>query len=232
VGTLPDLTIVPGADGRGGGGVRWAVSVDVVVLGDGGNVDDAVALAAYVALRDARVPRTTVVDDDDQAPPTFDVDPDVDHALPLDRSRLCVASTAWVIAGKIVVDPTAEEEACADSAVTVRVGADGVVRGVFKREGGALGLATFSACVATAATVARQFMEAAEAELAGAHPHGAPPAAASAELIRSRDAAGRGEDGAADDDELDDFKPDEPYGGGGFVRVGTRVMLSRRQQPA
>ena len=215
--------MVPDRDGRGGG-VRWAVSVDVVVLGDGGNLDDAVALAAYLALRDARVPKTTLVEDgDERAPPTFDVDPDVSHALAVDASRFCLAATAWVVAGKVLVDPTTEEEACADAAVTVRVGADGLVHGIYKREGGALDPATFAACVATAATVARQFMQAAEAELARAATASDPTRA---EVIRAKPASSGV--GNHDDEDEDEDAGEQAYGGGGAVRIGTRVMLSRR----
>ena len=198
-GTLPDLVIIPPT--KTSPGLFWGVVLDVVVLADGGDVADAVALASHLALRDTRVPKTTLVQDP-EGPTTFELDPEVSRATWLDPSQLCLSATVHVVGEQVIVDASAEEEACADTSVTVRVGRDGAIRSVNKREGGALSPELLTRCISTAATVARELVVAVEAQWSA------------------------GSIAGPSDSDVAALGP--VHDGGASLSLGTRVTVSRR----
>lgn len=115
----------------------WAVCVDVVCVSYDGNMADAALLALVAALRDVRVPKPVVADDG-----AVTIDPRAcypgAHAAQGNRHssllstprcagectrlsvrRACAALTCCVVAGTLVVDPTAFEEEVAETSLTV-----------------------------------------------------------------------------------------------------------------
>jgi len=130
--------------------VKWLAFVDCVVFGDGGNLQDAISLGCYCALRDARIPETIVNEEDTD----FDVNPDFGSATRLSFSSFSLTSTIWLVSGQLLVDPTSEEEVCAHCAICINFDRSGNVRSVVKTAGGG----TFpSSKLPQAMTLARTF---------------------------------------------------------------------------
>lgn len=89
----------------------WMVSTDIHVLNDGGNLIDAGALAAVIALKNCKIPK-------------LDEDGDPDYSkkegkLPL--KGIPLTTTVAKIDGKLLLDPSIEEEHVADCKLTVTV---------------------------------------------------------------------------------------------------------------
>nr|WP_304364485.1 exosome complex protein Rrp42 [Methanosarcina sp. KYL-1] len=95
----------------------WIVFIDVHVLNDEGNIIDASCLAAIAALM------TTMV-------------PNKQHGLgedvPLAMKEMPVGVTLAKIGGKLMVDPSLDEEAVCESKLTVVSSSDGSVNGMQK----------------------------------------------------------------------------------------------------
>jgi exosome complex component RRP42 len=100
---LEELVIKPGEE-------VWAVFIDVDVLDHDGNLIDASALAALAALLDVKPP-----EDEAWTLPTF----------PLRRKPIAI--TLGKIDGKLVVDPSLEEEQVMDARLTVVTTEDGSI---------------------------------------------------------------------------------------------------------
>ena len=89
----------------------WLVFVDIAPLNDDGNLFDAAALAAAVALKNARFPK---VEDG-----KVNYRELTEKKLPL--SKLPVSVTVHKLGNHLLVDPTPEEEEAADARLTVAV---------------------------------------------------------------------------------------------------------------
>lgn len=103
----------------------WRLYVDIYVLNHDGNLFDASMLAAMAALLSARLPAAVKTED----------------GYRVDRSRFTglvpinhrvVTVTIAKIAGKLLVDPTYEEEQVADTRLVVAVSEDGRIAGMQK----------------------------------------------------------------------------------------------------
>ena len=99
----------------------WRVFVDCVVLEAGGSLLDALVLAATVALRSTRFPKLRLVQG--EFPGDMDVELDDDEAASQQFAvePLPVCLTFTQLAGASIVDASAEEEAVADSSVTIAI---------------------------------------------------------------------------------------------------------------
>ena len=108
------------------GKLAWAVHLDVVCLNHDGNVVDASLKAAVAALRNLRLPAVTVTSDENDAvaEDVVSVDAESRSRSPLRMGALPVGCTVVEFAGRLLVDPTAEEEEVATSGVTVVVDSD------------------------------------------------------------------------------------------------------------
>ncbi|MEM4245599.1 MAG: exosome complex protein Rrp42 [Candidatus Nanoarchaeia archaeon] len=89
----------------------WLIFIDIYPINDAGNLFDAAALAAFAAVKDARFPKY-----DEQLDKVV-YDERTDKKLPLEN--LPVACTVIKINGKLLVDPTTEEEQAMDARLTV-----------------------------------------------------------------------------------------------------------------
>ncbi|KAF8072975.1 EXOSC7 [Scenedesmus sp. PABB004] len=126
---LAALCLLPGK-------VAWVVYVDALVLNDGGNVLDALSIAARAALGLTRVYKVELTMDEGE-------DPEVElsgerEAAPLDVSAVPVIVTVSQVGARSVVDLSLEEEPCAAAALSVAVNSAARVVGVTKSGAGGL----------------------------------------------------------------------------------------------
>lgn len=89
----------------------WFVIVDIITLNDDGNLFDAAGLAVVAALKSAKFP---VVDQETGA---IDYKQKTDQSLPLTKEPISV--TVYKVNGKLLVDPTHQEEDAYDARLTV-----------------------------------------------------------------------------------------------------------------
>jgi len=101
---MKKLCVVPGEK-------AWFVSVDIITINDAGNLFDTAGLAVLAALKTAKYP---VVDQETGA---INYKEKTNKSLPLTKEPLSV--TVYKINGKLLVDPTVEEEKTADARLTV-----------------------------------------------------------------------------------------------------------------
>ncbi len=100
----------------------WIVFIDMHILDHDGNLFDAASLAALSALSCAKVPAAKH-------------DLGEDYPLPLTcRPLTC---TSALVNGKLLVDPTYEEEQVMEGRITVSTDDDNIVRAMQKGHGGA-----------------------------------------------------------------------------------------------
>jgi exosome complex component RRP42 len=129
---LASLAILPGH-------AVWVVHVDALVLDFGGNLLDALALAARGALWDARMPRVVVEEEGAQqpagsVPAAFEVE-DAETQLVPGRQGIPLCVTLSLVGGAYVLDASPLEEACAGFKVTFAiapVGPDYQIVGMLK----------------------------------------------------------------------------------------------------
>jgi exosome complex component RRP42 len=93
----------------------WSIFIDLATLNDDGNLIDACALAATLALLTARFP---VYDEEKD---TISYGEFTDKKLPLDMDKMPLTTTFFKIADKIFVDPTREEEDVSEGRLTIEV---------------------------------------------------------------------------------------------------------------
>eukprot|EP00882_Tetradesmus_deserticola_P005713 GHRQ01006015.1.p1 GENE.GHRQ01006015.1~~GHRQ01006015.1.p1 ORF type:complete len:283 (+),score=101.25 GHRQ01006015.1:153-1001(+) len=120
---LAALCLVPGK-------TCWLVYVDALVLNDGGNVLDALSIAARAALALTRVYKVEVsMNEDDE--PEVELSGEREGA-PLDASNVPVIVTVSQVGNRSVVDLAAEEEPCASACLHVAVNSKARVVGMTK----------------------------------------------------------------------------------------------------
>lgn len=89
----------------------WNVFIDIYPINDDGNIIDASAIAALVALNDAYLP---AVDENSN--------PDYKHRtkdkIPLHKDTYPLSITFYKIGNSLIVDPTREEEESSDAKIT------------------------------------------------------------------------------------------------------------------
>jgi exosome complex component RRP42 len=116
---LEDLVIEPGR-------VAWIVFNDIYLIDHAGNAIDAATLSSMLALATARMPGLLKTDGG------YKVDRSVkDRPLPV--GNVVSTVTMAIIEGQILVDPTLEEEAIADSILTIAIDEKRRICGIQKR---------------------------------------------------------------------------------------------------
>jgi exosome complex component RRP42 len=85
----------------------WTVIIDIYPINDDGNLIDASAIGALVALRNAEVPGIT-------AEGNVDYKKKSGKKIPVDESILPLTFTAYKLGDSIIFDPTREEEEACD----------------------------------------------------------------------------------------------------------------------
>ncbi|XP_055918783.1 exosome complex component RRP42 [Eupeodes corollae] len=110
---LKSLCILPGQQ-------CWKLYVDILILECGGNLFDAVSLAAKAALNNTKIPRVTAaLMDAGQADLIISDDPY--DCTRIDTDCVPIVVTVCKIGDSCIVDPSAEEEECSSASVVVGV---------------------------------------------------------------------------------------------------------------
>lgn len=117
------LCLIPGEK-------AWFVIVDIISINDAGNLFDASGLAVLAALKNAKFP---VVDEETGA---IDYKQKTNKALPLAKEPVSV--TVYKVNGKLLVDPTLEEEKAYDARLTVTSDKDDTLSAMQKGGDGTL----------------------------------------------------------------------------------------------
>jgi len=112
----------------------WKVNIHCMVVNHDGNVVDACILGAMVALKDLRLPLVTVVSDKNSHKDIVQILPSVEHQKQsdvdvddvvarsgdaLELQKVAIPLTIALFQGKLLVDPTLEEEKVSDGMITV-----------------------------------------------------------------------------------------------------------------
>ncbi|MFH1275634.1 MAG: exosome complex protein Rrp42 [Candidatus Woesearchaeota archaeon] len=114
---MKKLCITPGEK-------AWFVIIDIITINDAGNLFDVAGLAALAALKSAKFP---VVDETTGA---IDYKKKTDKSLPMTKEPLPV--TIYKINGKLLVDPTTEEENAYEARLTVASDNNGIISAMQK----------------------------------------------------------------------------------------------------
>jgi len=93
----------------------WSVFIDLVTINDDGNLIDASALAAILALLAARFPVY------DEKADKIEFGEFTDKKLPLNLENLPLTMTFFKLGEKIFIDPTGEEEDVTEGRITIEV---------------------------------------------------------------------------------------------------------------
>lgn len=93
----------------------WMINIDLATINDDGNLIDASALAAILALLTARLP---VYDEKQERIKSGEF---TDTPLPLKLENTPLTTTFYKIGDKMLVDPTREEEDATDGRLTIEV---------------------------------------------------------------------------------------------------------------
>ncbi len=96
----------------------WNINIDLYILNHDGNLIDACGLAALAALATSTLPKLTKDN-------TIDFEDYENRAGPLPLMALPLPVTLSKIGGKLLIDPTLEEEEAAKARLTVASTADG-----------------------------------------------------------------------------------------------------------
>jgi len=93
----------------------WSVFIDLAVINDDGNLIDAGALAAILALMTAKFPVY------DEKADKIEFGEFTDKKLPLDKSKLPLTVSFFKSGEKVFIDPTREEEATTKGRLTFEI---------------------------------------------------------------------------------------------------------------
>ncbi|MEK6947828.1 MAG: exosome complex protein Rrp42 [Nanoarchaeota archaeon] len=107
----------------------WMVIVDIYPINDAGNLFDAASLAALAAIKDAKFPKINSENKIDYHESTN---------KKIDMGTMPLSCTIYNIGGKILVDPTNDEEELCDARITAGVLENGSISSLQK--GGDYGL--------------------------------------------------------------------------------------------
>ena len=102
----------------------WFVIVDIITINDEGNLFDASGLAVLAAMKSARFP---VVDKETGA---INYKEKTEQKLPLTKEPVSV--TVYKVGGKLLVDPSKQEEEVYDARLTVASDPNGIISAIQK----------------------------------------------------------------------------------------------------
>jgi len=93
----------------------WSIFIDLAIINDDGNLIDAGALAAILALMMARFPEY------DEKTEKIKFGEFTDKKLPLNEDKMPLTTTFFKLGDKIFIDPTREEEEVTEGRLTIEV---------------------------------------------------------------------------------------------------------------
>lgn len=177
---LRALCIVPGK-------LCWLLLLDALLLGDGGNVLDAISMAFRAALSVTRLPKVVPVPGDAETGggDDFELDDDPSEAAALDVAGVPIVVTLTKVGRHYIVDASSDEELPAAPAMSVAINGRGSLSGASKRGAEGLPPAVVADMLAAARRLGRRVFASVDAEVVRAE---------------ERAAAGEGASGGGDDD--------------------------------
>jgi len=111
----------------------WLLYIDAMVLDVGGNLLDAISMAAHAALATTKLPSVEVVGGEEEGEVELQVSDDPFDAKPLATiENLPITVSLTKIGSGFVVDATAEEEQCMAACLSVSVNNKGKICGMHK----------------------------------------------------------------------------------------------------
>ncbi|KAJ0411816.1 hypothetical protein ATCC90586_002969 [Pythium insidiosum] len=125
----------------------WKLFVDVYCVDHDGNVHDAALVSVMAALKTLRLPAVVINESDH----VVSLQPD-GESTPLKVQHSTFSTTFADLEGRIVVDPTSEEESLASSVFTITYNTQEQLAGVHKPGGALLAPQTLHSCMQTAKT--------------------------------------------------------------------------------
>ena len=142
------------------GKCAWKLRVSIVCLNHDGNIEDAALLSAVTALSDTKLP-ATVISSDGIVSIANDSENDEDgknllSSRPLKLRYVPVPLTIGMFDGKLLVDPSSEEETVLDGLLTVVMTATGQVVTVNKPGGECISPEDLAACMTLATGRAKE----------------------------------------------------------------------------
>lgn len=120
---LEDLAIIPGK-------YCWSIQVDLLVLEMDGDPTDVCSIATLVALKSCKIPKVELLTGDFGALEDFDISGDLADGVPINCNDAPICISVAKVGGVLIVDCSAMEQACADSAVSVAIDPRGMCCGV------------------------------------------------------------------------------------------------------
>lgn len=133
----------------------WRIFVDLLVLDTGGNLVDTSCIAALAALADTKLPKLRLYKGEGEGDWDVEVDDDPHAHTPIPAvASLPLALTFSQVGAYSVVDALPEEEACAESRVTVAVNRAGKVASVQTEGPGGVDPSQLHACLQAAERIA------------------------------------------------------------------------------
>ena len=155
------LCIIPGQ-------ACWQLTVDLTVTNFGGNVTDAVVLAAHVALRNTSIPSLALVETE-EGELDYELNADVaaGHTLCVDCLPLCITLARIGVDEKLFfVDAMESEETCAGSRTAVAGSRTGAVCGIVKLGGVSVGQVAMNTMLQTAVELSKHLFAALDSTMA------------------------------------------------------------------
>ena len=113
----------------------WTVYVDLTCFNYAGNILDASIKALTAALRDLKVPKVEIVPSEEDLEDNDDIAVDVEKRTGLELGPMPVSCTVAIFDDSLLLDPTDEEEALAQTVITVVLTSENEVCHVHKPGG-------------------------------------------------------------------------------------------------
>ena len=117
----------------------WTVFVDIYTINDDGNLLDAAALAALIALKNSRIPEY------DEKTEKVIFGEWTDKKLPIDC--LVLSCTIYKVGNEIIIDPSREEEDASETRVTIAISDEGMIHALQKGDSKELSIEEFDKIV-------------------------------------------------------------------------------------
>ena len=125
----------------------WTVYVDLTCFNFAGNILDASVKALTAALRDLKVPKVELVPSDDGNTDDCEIAVDIEKRSPLKLGPMPVACTVAMFEESLLLDPTDEEEALAQTVITVVLTSENEVCHVHKPGGAPVSHEIMQQCI-------------------------------------------------------------------------------------
>jgi exosome complex component RRP42 len=141
----------------------WTIFVDVLILGEDGNLMDAILLAVRSALQRTRLPGVNIEEGGEATEIVLSDDPN--QAKAIDVSALPLSVTTNLIGNAYVVDASIPEEACSNALLLIAVNESGDIVYTKKQASGAFQPGMLADMIQSSQKIAADLFAKAEREL-------------------------------------------------------------------